>query len=552
MKTKSSLIVVVFLIMQICGFAQSETDSKPKLVIGIIIDQMRYDYLFRYSDKFTDSGFKRLLNEGYLFKDAQYNYVPTYTGPGHTAVYTGATPSYSGIISNDWYEPSENKLVYVTEDSSVHGVGATDAEGKMSPHRLLATTVTDELRLATNKQSKVIGIALKDRGAILPAGHIPTAAYWYDDEIGGWISSSYYMNALPDWVVKFNKQKLPDVYLSKPWNTLFPIETYNGGLPNGSPYRNNYQGEAENKFPHDLPALKKNYGYGLLRATPFGNSFTLDFALKAIEEEHLGKGPSTDFLAVSFSSTDYIGHQFGIESVEIQDTYARLDADIARLLKYVDQNLGKKNVLIFLTADHGAVENPAHMQSLNIPSGFFNSGIVKNALANLLTNKYGEGNWVLSFINNQVYLNQKLIEEKNIDEAAVETTCISYLKTLPGVYKAYSISSLQSMKNSDAVTQILNGIHPLRSGQIALQLLPGWYDSYGNVTGGTTHGTGYTYDTHVPLIWYGWKVQSGASSKKCFITDIAPTITDMLNISQPNAAFGNVLTDKILGNKKPY
>lgn len=520
--------------------------DKPKLVIGIIIDQMRYDYLFRYSDKFGTDGFNRLLSEGFLFRDAHFNYVPTYTGPGHAAVYTGATPSYSGIISNFWYERSEGKTVYVTEDKTVQGVGGTGEESQMSPRRLLTTTITDELRLATNKQSKVIGISLKDRGAILPAGHIPTAAYWYDNETGNWISSTYYTTQLPEWVKKFNNQKLQDVYLSKPWTTLYPLETYKGGLENGSAFRNAYPGESSNKFPHDLPKAKTTAGYELLRATPFGNTYTLDFALKTIEEEQLGKRNVTDFLAISFSSTDYIGHQFGIQSIEVQDTYARMDREIARLLKYIDQYIGEKNILIFLTADHGAVETPSQMQSLNIPEGVFNGTNIKSALNNLLNSGAAQEEWVSSFINNQVYLNHELIKLKGISEAKVDSTVIDYLKTLKGVYKVSKTEDLFRENGDEQARFQQNGIHPLRSGDIVIQLLPGWHDASYLAAGGTTHGTGYSYDTHVPVIWYGWKVKQGSSGEKIFITDIAPTVADMLDINTPNGSEGKVLSDIIL------
>lgn len=520
--------------------------EKPKLVIGIIIDQMRYDYLYRYQDKFGSGGFKRLLGQGFLFRDTHYNYIPTYTGPGHASVYTGTTPSYNGIIANDWYERSLGKSVYVTEDTTVSGVGGTGKKGQMSPRHLLSTTVTDELRLATNRRSKVIGISLKDRGAILPAGHLPNAAYWYDAGTGNWISSTFYLKELPLWVRQFNKRKLADQYLSKPWETLMPLNTYQGGLPNGSLYRNAYAGELKNEFPHDLPNLESANGYELLKKTPFGNTFTLDLAFEAIEKEGLGKGAYTDFLAVSFSATDYVGHQYGIESIEVQDTYARLDRDITRLLDYIDQHFGKNNVLIFLTADHGAVETPAHMQSLNVPGAVFNSKNIKEQLNQYLSSLYGAGKWVLDYENLQVYLNHPLLGSKKVNIADAEQAVIKFIKPLPGVYKAFATDNLLSKANEQMTTELSNGINPLRSGDVVFQLLPGWFDAPKATTGGTTHGTGYSYDTHVPLIWYGWKIKHGSSGIGVKIPDIAVTVSDLLNISHPSAATGKVLSDSMI------
>lgn len=542
------LIMLGLILLTLYSNAQqiSKLPNKPKLVIGIVVDQMRYDYLFRYSDKFNRNGFAKLLKNGFLFRNTEYPYVPTFTGPGHAAIYTGATPSNNGIVANDWFERSLNKSVYVTEDTTVQGVGGSGKECQMSPRRLLSTTVTDELRLATNKKSKVIGIALKDRGSILPAGHIPNAAYWYDSQTGNWVTSDYYMDSLPQWVKQFNEKKLADKYLSKPWITLYDINTYTDGLPNGSSYRNAYKGETESRFPHNLPALKEANGYELLKKTPFGNAMTLDFAIATIKAENLGKDQNTDFLAISFSSTDYIGHQFGIQSIEIQDTYARLDKELEHLLTFIDQYIGTENVLLFLTADHGAVETPAYMQSMNIPAGILKSKGIKKELNKQLSILFGEGKWILDYENLQFYLNDSLVKEKNINKTTIENVCISFLQRMDGVYKVYASEAISPIADDYYAPALKKGIHPLRSGDITIQLLPGWFDADYAATGGTTHGSGYSYDTHVPLIWYGWKVKSGSSGDKVFITDIAPTVADILHISYPNSTDGKVLSDIFL------
>jgi len=523
------------------------SNNQPKLVIGIVVDQMRADYVYRFADKFGEGGFNRLLSQGFECSNTNYNYVPTYTGPGHAAIYSGTVPYYNGIIANDWYERKVGHKVYVTEDTTVKTIGSNSDAGKMSPRRLLSTTITDELQLFNNKQSKVIGICLKDRGSILPAGHFPHSAYWFDNKTGNWITSSYYTNELPTWVNRFNDKKLAEQYLSKPWNTLYPIAQYTVGLANGSPFRLPYKGEESNQFPHDLPKIMNKEGYELLRSTPFGNSFTTDFAIETIAQEKLGKGNFTDFLALSFSSTDYIGHQFGINAIETEDTYARLDKDLERFFRFVDSSIGIENVLIFLTADHGAAQTPSQMQSLNIPAGIFKSHKIKDSLSKFISKQYGEANWVLHYDNQQFWLNNSLLENKKLDRNKLIEICLNYLKKMEGVQDVFNTADLlNSNTTAGLVDHLIRGISPLRSGDILMTLQPGWFDAHYAANGGTTHGSGHVYDTHVPLYWFGWHIKQGASSSPVFITDIAATLSDLLHIARPNACIGNPLTEMLI------
>ena len=540
--------VLMFCLVFCGGMAQKPTPGKgnggdgPKLVVGIVIDQMRADYLYRFMDKYGEGGFKRLLRQGFEFRNTNYDYVPTYTGPGHAAIYTGTTPYYNGIIGNDWYDRAAGRSVYVTGDDGVSSVGTASAAGKMSPRRLMTTTMTDELRLSNNKQSKVIGVCLKDRGSILPAGHLPTAAYWFDNKSGNWITSTYYAEALPGWVSAFNDKKLGDFYLSKPWNTLYPIAEYTSGLANGSDYRNDYKGEASNQFPHDLPGIKNAIGYELVRSSPFGNSFVTDFAIETLDQEKMGKGAFTDFLAVSYSSTDYVGHQFGINSIEVQDTYARLDRDLERLFAYLDKSVGMDNVLLFLSSDHGAAQTPAQMVALGIPAGIFNSGKLKEQLSEVLVKSYGAGNWVLAYDNEQVYLNNALILEKGLKREEVLGRCLDYLRLMEGVQEVFSLSGGDSGAKGVHSERLFNGVSPSRSGDIAVVLQPGWFPGgYGSK--GTAHGSGYSYDTHVPLVFMGWKIKQGSSGMAVNVTDIAATVCDLLRISFTNGNVGRPLGD---------
>ncbi len=514
---------------------------KPKLVVGIVIDQMRYDYIYRYWDKFGKDGFKRLVNEGFFCRNTNFNYVPTYTCPGHTSIYTGTTPAVHGIISNDWYDKKSGKNIYCAEDNDVIGVGSASPEGSRSPKNNLATTITDELRISSNMKSKVIGIALKDRSAIMPAGHTANAAYWYDGSIGSFITSTYYMKELPQWVQDFNKKESAKKYLSQPWNTLLPIEQYTESLPDDNKYEFIAKGETKPVFPHNLPPLiAANGGLNMLRTTPFGNTLTKDFAIEVIKNENLGKSGATDFLAISFSPPDYIGHAYGPNSVEQEDDYLRLDKDLAELLKFLDTQIGKNNVLVFLTADHAAPEVPAYLMDLKVPAGYVDEGKIAKELKNYLSNTYGD-TLVLSFYNQQVFLNHKVIEEKKLSLQQVQENVALFLQNKEGVAEVLTATTLNNTSFTEGSRYLMQkGFNANRSGDILINYLPAWID-FPNKTG-TSHGSPYSYDTHVPLIFYGWNIKQGSSSEQVYITDIAATLAMMLNIQFPNGCTGKPIS----------
>lgn len=516
-------------------------NSKPKLIVGIVVDQMRYDFLYRYWDTYGEEGFKKLIKQGYNFKNTHYSYVPTYTGPGHASIYTGSIPAINGIIGNSWYDRETQKSMYCTEDKSVQTVGSTSTAGQMSPANMLTTTVTDELRLSNNMKSKVIGVALKDRGSILPAGHTANGAYWFDSPSGNWITSTYYMNTLPQWVQEFNNRKLADQYLGQVWNTLLPIEQYTESTADDQPWENALQGETKPVFPHNIPALRGE-GYELIRSIPAGNTITKDFALAALRGENLGKGDATDFLALSFSTPDYVGHAFGPNSIEVQDVYLRLDKEIEELINVLEQEIGKDNVLIFLTADHGAAHVPAYLTSQKIPAGVTTNAI-KDSVETMLDKTYGAGNWVERYMNQQVYLNRKLMDAKKLDRLEVQGKVANYVLRFEGVARAVSAEVLQRADwNSGMIAKLENGYNAQRSGDVIIFLNPGWFEGWeGQEPKGTTHGSYSNYDTHVPLLWYGWQVKPGESTVKAEITDIAPTIASWLNIQEPNGNVGNPL-----------
>ena len=373
--------------------------KRPKLVVGLVVDQMRWDYLYRYYDLYqSNGGFKRLLSQGFSCENASVPYIPSFTACGHASIYTGSVPAIDGITGNDWWDYDLSKEMYCSEDDSVRTIGSATQAGQMSPRNLLVTTIGDELHLANNFHSKVIGIALKDRSAIFPAGHSANAAYWYDDKTGDWITSSYYMNDLPQWVKDLNQKKLVNNYYQQNWNTLYPIDQYVQSAGDVEPYE--YRPFGKTGFPYNLQQfVDKNYE--ILAVTPYGNSFTFDMAKAAINGEHLGKDSSTDLLAISLSTPDYIGHTFGPNSVEAEDDFLRLDKDIGAFLDYLDQQIGKGQYLLFLTADHGVVQVPAFLKEHKIPAGNVDDEKITNQLNALLKNKFNGDKLVIGIINNQ-------------------------------------------------------------------------------------------------------------------------------------------------------
>lgn len=515
-------------------------NQKPKLVVGIVVDQMRYDYLTRFNDKYGKGGFKRMMREGFNCKNNHFNYVPTYTGPGHTSIYTGTTPKYHGVIGNNWYDKEVKEMVYCAGDDSVKAVGTDSELERMSPHRMKTTTFADENRLFTQMRGKSIGISIKDRGAILPAGHSANAAYWFrgKDE-GNFVSSTYYMVTLPEWVKKFNGSKVVTSYL-KEWNTLYNIEDYTESGEDLNDFERGYTGKKTATFPYDLKKLAKtNMGFDILKQSPYGNSIVTDFAIQAIKAESLGKDDITDVLTVSFSSTDYIGHNFGVNSKEIQDTYLRLDKDLERFFNVLDIEVGEGEYTVFLTADHGAIEVPAYLQSVKIPAGYLKLSERKKRFNTFLTETFGTTEIVDNISNNQIFLNRDKVKALGLKLKDVQRAIVDEQITYSHVSKAYTATTMSSVNFTTGIEALLQmGYNQKRSGDVIIVDDPS-YISYGKT--GSTHGSGLNYDTHVPLLFFGKGVKSGYTYKKTEITDIAPTMSALLGISFPNFATGQPL-----------
>jgi Type I phosphodiesterase / nucleotide pyrophosphatase len=484
----------------------AETVPKPKLVVVIVADQFRYDYLTRFRDEYR-SGLERLLKSGAVFTNAYHEHFPTVTAIGHSVILTGAFPCVSGIIGNDWYDRETGKQVTSVSDPRANPVGGSGAAGA-SPHRLLVNTVGDEMKLATSGKARVVGMSIKDRAAILPAGHLADAAYWYDPGTGSFVTSSYYRADLPDWVKEFNS-KAANQYKGMEW--------------------------LGRKMPEDEKV------YSALLSSPFGNDLLEAFAEQAIRNEKLGRGPAMDLVSISFSSNDYVGHQFGPESPQVRDICIQTDQVIGRLFQFLDTQLGMQNVLVIFTGDHGVAPMPDGQPGRKVLGGRMPARIIQSAVQTELTKRYGEGNWILSPSEHSLYLNRDLIQKKNLSLAEAEQAARETVSGIPHVFRAYTGEQLTNKASwQDLVgRRVLNGHNLSRGADVYILLDPYWM--FGAT--GTTHGTAFNYDAHVPVVFMGAGVRPGRYDQNIATVDIAPTLAALLEVDPPSGSAGRVLTE---------
>ncbi len=534
----------VALLLAILSFSvqAQQTIQRPKLIVGIVVDQMRWDYLYRFYDRYApNGGFKRMLNQGFACENTLIPYTPTYTGCGHSSIYTGSVPAINGITGNFWWDSEQMRSVYCTEDKSVNTVGSNSTAGKQSPRNLLTTTICDELKIATNFKSKIVGISLKDRGGILPAGHSANAAYWYDNSVGKWITSTYYMNELPTWVNDFNDKKLVDKYYEQGWGLLYPAASYIQSTSDQKSYEANTLGG--NTFPYDL---KKYAGkdYTKISTTPMGNTLTAEFAKASIVAEQLGKDNITDFLAISFSSPDYIGHSYGPNSIESEDGFLRLDKELGSLLDFLDNKVGKGQYTVFLSADHGVANIPEFMKENKLPGGRIFMNDVTKEMNTSLNEKYKISNIIMYDDNYQLALNHPALDSAQLDTKKIVSWIVDNLGKNPAIARVFPLDELNKVPLPATVrTYMNNGYYKKRSGDIQFMLKPNFIDAWSNT--GTTHGLWNPYDTHIPLLWYGWGIKQGKTNRETYMSDIAPTIAALLRIQAPNGNIGQVITEVI-------
>ena len=544
-----NLTLAILLLISTISRSQTKSiprESKPKLIVAIVVDQMRNDFIYRYWDRFGNGGFKKLVNEGFYFKNAHFNYIPTFTGPGHSSIFTGTTPKYHGIIANEWYDKQTDKMIYCVHDEQANTIGANNKNGKRSPRNQLSSTIGDEMKLSNNN-SKVFAVSIKDRSAVLPAGHAANGAFWFDDSSGDFISSDFYMNQLPEWLNTFNAKKSTAAYLNGMWTTLYPVSTYSSSLPDENDYENPFPGNEKAVFPYALKQFNENKKWGMIKSTPFGNSLTKDLALACIESEQLGKDEHVDFFSVSFSCTDIIAHTFGPRSVEVEDTYLRLDKDLEEILNYLEKNIGKDNFCVFLTADHGASDVPSHLLSKNIPAGNISSNEITDQILQFCQDNFKDSALVLNISNEQIFLDEHKIKNLNLYKEDVEKKLSEFIITLKGIAEAYTSDVLKNSEanNNKILSLLVNGYNHKKSGNIAYVYQPGWMD---HPKKGTTHGTGYNYDTHVPILFYGKGIKKGSYTGYVSITQIAPTICELIQVNSPNSTFSESLIQQLQKN----
>jgi len=541
-KTISAVIILLITgFIKLSGQGAYLPPDKPRLVIGIVVEQLKYDLLEKLRDRLGDNGIKRLLNEGTYFKNASFEYMLTQSAPGHATISSGAEPSFHGITSDTWYIPLKNEMIDCTKDTGVNPVGGSFESGLHSPVNLQASTFSDELEMATNKKAKVFGIGIRENSAILSAGHAADAAYWFDNTTGTMMTSTYYIDSMPAWVTDFNAMKFSDTYLNGIWNLLKPSGDYSDCLPDSNKFEIGFN--SINYFPYDLKKIRSKGNsnskndYSLLRETPFGNTFTTNFAIRLIENEKLGNDDVTDYLSICYSATNNIGHRFGPSSVEMADAILRLDDDIKNLLKFLNESIGKKNVLIYFTSAHGISEIPAVLEQNRIPAGYFKQNQALQLLRSYLNAVYGEGDWVKGYSERQIFLNRTLIEDARLTLEDVQKKVARFLVQFSGVAAAYPYSAFEANDFGNGnLKRIINNFNPQRSGDVIVTLNPGWVDKVEDYV--TDYNSPYEYDSHVPLIWYGWTVNRATVTRHVNMTDIAATLSSLCKVPYPNACTG--------------
>jgi predicted AlkP superfamily pyrophosphatase or phosphodiesterase len=518
--------------------------ESPKLVVAILVDQLRYDYLERFKEHFGRGGFRLLMEEGAFLTFAQYNYSPTVTGPGHASFLSGSPPSVHGIIGNDWFDKRTGKNLNCVADSDVEGVGVTGSVGKRSPRNFTGSNLADELRL--RYRSKVVGISLKDRGAILPAGKKPSGAYWFDSRAGNFITSTYYMAELPKWVESFNERKVPASYVGQTWKRLLPESSYQWAdeLPGEAAA----PGDRSKTFDHTIrPSGAESFEN--IVPTPFGNQLLAEFAEAAIDGEHLGAGPHPDLLTISFSSPDAAGHLFGPYSQEVQDIILRLDQQLASLFAHLDRRVGLANVTIVLTADHGVAPAPEFALAQGLDGKRVDMNTLLGGLFATLEKQFGAGRFFLSprMHDGALYFDHAALRERGLAAETLATAVRDWALDTGFFQAAFTRTQLLDGRAPGALGQlVLNGFHPERSGDVVLVQKP--FHLPGTAAAGTTHGSPYSYDTHVPVLFFGTGFKPGRYADSFSITDIAATLSAALRLTVPSGNVGAPLT-KILSDR---
>lgn len=520
-----ALLVASVLVGLASPTAQAPVGPDIRLVLLIAVDQFRYDYLTRFRTEYTD-GIKRLLTAGAVFTNANLEHYPTVTAVGHSTMLSGATPSVSGIIGNDWFDRETGAMVTSVSDATVKPLGSS-ADLAASPRRLLVSTLGDELKMASGLPKgavdapRVFGVSLKDRAAILPVGRGADAAYWWDTTSGNFVTSTYYVDELPAWVRSFNERKVGDAHAGKTWSPL-------GGSS------------------ISLQALPAEHGAGLYNAvygSPFGNELLLDFAVELLSREQLGTRNATDVLSVSFSSNDAVGHAYGPDSPQVRDIAIRTDRVIGRLVDQVSKSVGLQHTLIAFTTDHGVAPLPEFLRDRHLPGGRMTAKELFDPIQQALVTRFGEGQWLMATAGSSPYLNYELIEKLQLDASEVRRVAATAAVKVPHVARVYTRDDLQhgTIPNDRIGSRVLRGFNAQRSGDLEIILEPYWIRQ----AQGTTYGTPYSYDAHIPLILMGRGVRPGEYSDHVALNDLAPTLATLVRVEIPAGSTGRVLSEAL-------
>ncbi len=534
MKRFFVFFIAIFLVFQIEAQNYDLPSSYPKLIVGITVNQLRYDALYKLWDQFDEQGFKKLINQGAYCRNAKFDYLLTQSAPGYATIVTGAQPSEHGIVADLWYEPLNVKAVHAVQSRKYNPVGVKNRNNACSPEQLMATTLSDELKLYFHNQSKVFSVSMDPTAAVLSGGFKADAAYWVDDETGKWVSSSYYMDELPKWVKTFNKNDYPSVYFDRTWNPMDSV--YRFALPDTSSYEYGYDAEFKT-FPYYYPEIYKKFvGKKFIKMIPEGNTMTTDFAVHTLMEENLGADLITDVLNVNYFATEHIGKNFGPDAIEMHDALLRLDKEIGHLVHVIEKQVGKSNVLFYLVGSSGVSNNPDYLRSEKLPAGKFRHHYVMALLKSYLNVLYGEGDWIKDYHNLQIYLNRPLIEDADLSLAEIQDKVAQFVLSSNGVASVLTATNLQRTEYSSGMfRKMQNSFHQKRSGDVIIALKPGWIQ---DVSYSADHNSAYSYDTHVPLVFYGWKIRKTQIGTPVNPADIVPSICNLMNIPHPSSVSG--------------
>lgn len=541
-------LLLVFLLINRATEAQinrSIPSEKPKLIVQVVVSQMRFDYLNRYWDKFGDNGFKQLVNEGTYCRNARYNYLLTQAYPGLATIATGANPSVHGIISDKWFNRNTGNQIEATADEKVNTIGGSFFSGKYSAKNLVTSTFGDELKL-NNPNSKVISIALDAGSAILLGGHSANGMYWFDTEKGLWVSSSYYTDALPAWLDTFNSKGFAKLYTEREWKALQPIQNYeeaDTAAVKSVEKKKSLAEKLKGMMDGIIGKPQPKTDFKALLENPYGNLLTKDLAIATIVGENLGTDEHPDLLCITFSANRFIGGKFGPHSIEMEDTYLRLDRELAHFLEFINSTIGKENCLFVLTSDQGVASTPDYLEKSKIPGGYFDPKKAMILLGSYLNALYGQGNWITGYHDKQIYLNHKLIEDSNLNLADFQQKVTDFMLEFSGVANSTTAHNLQNGNFANGImVKFQNSYNQRRSGDVIINLEPGWVERNGSITSANSP---YDYDSHVPLIFYGWKAKRKSVLTPVYINDIAPTLSILLGITWPNGATGSPIKEML-------